>query len=169
MYKHRYIALIARKVWSLCLFDDFLKEIRSSCDALFIRQCFIQALEASSIRFNFLALPPSVERKGLGKLAWYFEIGISSNFGDFGNFLVPPLISKNLKTQIQILKMLICRGVIISFPPSPTKAVYEMKPFMFLPVQCIADEKYHFNMTLISAFVTIQLYYNILCSNRQPL
>ena len=107
-----------------------------------------------------------VERKGLGKLAWYFEIGISSNFGDFGNFLVPPLISKNLKTQIQILKMLICRGVIISFPPSPTKAVYEMKPFMFLPVQCIADEKYHFNMTLISAFVTIQRSYTIISFGR---
>ena len=81
---------------------------------------------------------------------------------DFGNFLIPPLISKNLKTQIQILKMLICRGVIISFPPSPTKAVYEMKPYMFLPVQCIADEKYHFNMTLISAFVTIQRSYTII-------
>ena len=81
---------------------------------------------------------------------------------DFGNFLIPPLIPKNLKTQIQIFKMLICRGVIISFPPSPTKAVYEMKPFMFLPVQCIADEKYHFNMTLISAFVTIQRSYTII-------
>ena len=92
----------------------------------------------------------------------YQKIGISSNFGDFGNFLVPPLISKNLKTQIQILKMLICRGEMISFPPSPTKAIYEMKPFMFLPVQCIADEKYHFKMTLISAFVIIQRSYTII-------
>ena len=92
----------------------------------------------------------------------YQKIGISINFGDFGNFLVPPLISKNLKAQIQILKMLICRGEMISFPPSPTKAIYEMKPFMFLPVQCIADEKYHFKMTLISAFVIIQRSYTII-------
>ena len=80
----------------------------------------------------------------------------------FWQFFGPPLISKNLKTQIQILKMLICRGEMISFPPSPTKAIYEMKPFMFLPVQCIADEKYHFKLTLISAFVIIQRSYTII-------
>ena len=62
--------------------------------------------------------------------------------------------------------MLICRGEMISFPPSPTKAIYEMKPFMFLPVQCIADEKYHFKMTLISAFVIIQRSYTIISFTR---
>ena len=58
MYKQRYIALIARKVRSLCFFDDFLNEMRSSCDANSSRRCFIQALKASFSCYLKLVLPP---------------------------------------------------------------------------------------------------------------
>ena len=65
MYKHRYIALIARKVRSLCYFDDFLNKMRSSCDAYSSRRCFIQALKASFSCYLKLVLPPfkSLDKK----------------------------------------------------------------------------------------------------------
>ena len=59
MCKQRYIALIARKVRSLCFFDDFLNEMRSSCDANSSHRCFIQALNASFSCYLKSALPPS--------------------------------------------------------------------------------------------------------------